>query len=153
MSWFEREYCFSFHLFRCLWKSHFDNSKSKSLDFSYKTTDCCERSMGEDFRNFNECVFTPWVSGSGPKWESWDDPIFNRQFIHFVKQGKTKTTKKSKHLKGQLWPRVRDVFVYSCPAPPPPSKKVSCDPRYVTFLFIPALPPLPRPKLLWLDKT
>ena len=25
----------------------------------------------------------------------------------------------SKHLKGQLWPRVRNVFAYSCPAPPP----------------------------------
>ena len=28
--------------------------------------------------------------------------------------------RKSKHLKGQLWPRVCHVFVYSCPAPPPP---------------------------------
>ena len=26
----------------------------------------------------------------------------------------------SKHLKGQLWPRVCHIFVYSCPAPPPP---------------------------------
>ena len=26
---------------------------------------------------------------------------------------------KCKHLKGQLWPRVNDVFVYSCPAPLP----------------------------------
>ena len=42
---------------------------------------------------------------------------------------------KSKHLKGQLWPRVRDVFAYSCPAPPP---LVSCDPAFVTFLLIPA---------------
>ena len=25
----------------------------------------------------------------------------------------------SKHLKGQLWPRLSDVFVYSCPAPLP----------------------------------
>ena len=33
-----------------------------------------------------------------------------------------------------------DVFAYSCPAPPP---RVSCDPAYVTFLLIPALPPLP----------
>ena len=46
----------------------------------------------------------------------------------------------SKHLKGQLWPRVRDVFAYSCPAPPP---LVSCDPAFVTFLLIPALPHLP----------
>ena len=29
------------------------------------------------------------------------------------------TSKSSKHLKGQLWPRVRHVFVYSCPAPLP----------------------------------
>ena len=92
MSWFERKYCFSFHLFWFWWKSHIDNSKSTSLDFSYETSVCCERSKDEEFRNFNECVFTPWVSGSGPEWKSWDDLIFNHEYIHFVKQGKTKTT-------------------------------------------------------------
>ena len=39
--------------------------------------------------------------------------------------------RKSKHLKGQFWPRVSDVFVYSCP-------EVSFDPREWRFwLFLP----------------
>ena len=50
----------------------------------------------------------------------------------------------SKHLKGQLWPRVCHVFVYSCPAPPP---LVSCDPACVTFCLF--LPCTPSPGQLW----
>ena len=46
---------------------------------------------------------------------------------------------KSKHLKGQLWPRVNDVFVYSCPAPLPGSVVT---PRKWRFcVFLPCPPP------------
>ena len=41
---------------------------------------------------------------------------------------------------------VCHVFAYSCPAPPPRSVVPPC--QFVTFLLIPALTPLPRPKLL-----
>ena len=80
----------------------------------------------------------------------------------------------SKHLKGQLWPRVCQwrfsvipapppppsqrlvvtprvsvtFFCYSCPIPSPISK-VSCDPAWVTFLFIPAPPPPPSQRSVW----
>ena len=74
------------------------------------------------------------------------------------------TLQQSKHLKGQFWPRVSlsrfclflpcppsqvscdpvsvcHVFAYSCPAPPPRLVVTPC--QFVTFLLIPALPPLP----------
>ena len=93
----------------------------------------------------------------------------NSGWSFFEPSQKYRGGRKFEHLKGQLWPRLGHVFVYSCPTPLPGNLwprgchvfVYSCpDPlpwsvvtlcKWVTFLFIPALPPLPRPKLLWLD--
>ena len=75
-------------------------------------------------------------------------PARPQRLAHDLNDNKNYINNKSKHLKGQLWPRVSHVFplFYSCNAPPPPPSQSSVvTPRKSRFSVIPATPhPFPH---------
>ena len=76
-----------------------------------------------------------WVSKrpSGTKIFAGQETVSRKQFVFKfnMPKGDSWSWGQSKHLKGQLWPGVSDVFAYYCP-------EVNCYPVLVTFLLIPA---------------